>query len=154
MIQTDSHCFPTSIPAQRSTAAQIMATSFLSRRMVDVYRNMFFQGSTAPFGDTSRQLGQFRSRAQLRTITQISRLLPLRIAYTTGSAAPALIFIRWGAHDPWASQFVWHPRFCTVFEVFPGVRRMRKIEETNSQDLRSEYTAGEEGLWAFSVPIH
>ena len=103
MMQTDSHFFPTSIPAQRSTAAQIMATSFFSRRTVDVYRNMFFQGSTAPFGDTSRQLGQFRLRAQLRTITRISRLLPLRIAYTPYSAAPALIFIGWGARGSRAS---------------------------------------------------
>src|SRR5271157_2263410 len=66
---TDHHFFPTSIPAQRSTAAQIISLSFLSGKTVDVYGNKFFHGSTAPFGDSSRQPGQFRLRAQLRTTT-------------------------------------------------------------------------------------
>jgi hypothetical protein len=67
-MHTDNHFFPTSIPAQRSTAAQIMLLSFLGRRTVDVYRNTFFHGSIAPFGDSPRQPGQFRLRAQQRTI--------------------------------------------------------------------------------------
>jgi hypothetical protein len=57
--------------------------SLLGSRTVDVYRNKFFHGSTAPFGDSSRQPDQLRLRARLRTITQLGRLLLHLAAYAS-----------------------------------------------------------------------
>src|SRR6266851_4003743 len=64
ITQTDRNIFPTSIPAHRSTAALIIVVLLSGRRTADIFRDIFFLGSTAPFGDPTCQPGQFRSRLQ------------------------------------------------------------------------------------------
>jgi len=58
--------------------------------------NKFFYGSTAPFGDSSRQPDQFRFRAQWRTISVSGPLLLFSAHYTLRQHAASPIFISGG----------------------------------------------------------
>ena len=51
IIQTARNVFPTSIPAHRSTAAQITLFSFRAGEQPTYSSKIFLLGSTAPFGD-------------------------------------------------------------------------------------------------------
>src|SRR5262252_2952878 len=64
MTQTARNAFPTSIPAHRSTAAQIISILLSGRRTADIFTNKFLLGSTAPFGDPICRPDQFCSRFQ------------------------------------------------------------------------------------------
>src|ERR1051325_9073666 len=65
IAQTARNVFPTSIPAHRSTAAQIISVLPSGRRTADIFTNIFFLGSTAPFGDSICRLDQFFHRLRL-----------------------------------------------------------------------------------------
>jgi hypothetical protein len=62
--------------------------------------NKFFYGSTAPFGDSSRQPDQFRFRAQWRTITRSGLLLLFSAGYTASLRPASPIFISGGGRSP------------------------------------------------------
>src|SRR5437879_7049517 len=100
---TARNLFPTSMPAHRSTAAGIIVVSLPRRRTVNVSIDIFFRGSTSPFGGSSRSLGQFRLRVLLRSITQSGRLL--RALF---QVIPSSIFISGGGLHarPWMFRFV------------------------------------------------
>src|SRR5579862_2314102 len=76
IMHTARNFFPTSIPAHRSTAAWIISALLPGGRTADIFRTIFFLGSTAPFGDSTCQPGQFRLRFN-PSITHSGRLLPL-----------------------------------------------------------------------------
>ena len=61
--------------------------SFSGWRVADVSSDIFFLGSTAPFGGSSRQPDQFRSRDGLRAIKESGRS-PQTALYTKPAAAP------------------------------------------------------------------
>src|SRR5215467_13634000 len=90
MTQTARNVFPTSIPAHRSTAAQIISVLLSGRRTADIFTNKFFLGSTAPFGDSICRPDQFCSRFQLLHYAT-SRLLLLALI--------SHIFISWNERN-------------------------------------------------------
>src|SRR5215472_7460575 len=53
MTHTAKNFLPTSIPAHRSIAAEIISILLSAWRAADVYSDIFFHGSTAPFGGFS-----------------------------------------------------------------------------------------------------
>src|SRR5579863_989344 len=76
MMHTARNFFPTSIPAHRSMAAWIISALLPGGRTADIFRTIFFLGSTAPFGDSTCRPGQFRLRFN-PSITHSGPLLPL-----------------------------------------------------------------------------
>src|SRR3954449_3053028 len=63
--QTARNVFPTSIPAHRSTAAQIISLLLSGRRTADIFTKIFLLGSTAPFGDPICRPDKFSQRLRL-----------------------------------------------------------------------------------------
>src|SRR6266446_5926230 len=101
ITQTAKNSFPTSMPAHRSTAAQIMSALLLwTGEQLTSSWNTFLHGSTAPFGGASRLPGQFRFRGKVRAITYYSRLLQ-----SCNGLYSSPIFISWGGQNR-SSPFV------------------------------------------------
>src|SRR5215471_1572348 len=86
MTHTAKNFLPTSIPAHRSIAAEIISVLLFSAwRAADVFRDIFFLGSTAPFGGSSRQLGQFLVRDYA---IKVAGRPPQAALYTKPTIAP------------------------------------------------------------------
>jgi len=96
MTHTAKNFLPTSIPAHRSILQRSSPFSFSGWRVADVSRDIFFLGSTTPFGGSSRPPDQFRSRddyaplknpAALPRPTSILSQLPPHIFISGGGQA-------------------------------------------------------------------
>src|SRR5215472_15421170 len=62
MTHTAKNFLPTSSGTPFDRCRDHLRSPFSARRAADVSRDIFFLGSTAPFGGSSRQLGQFPAR--------------------------------------------------------------------------------------------
>jgi hypothetical protein len=84
-----------------------MVASPSEREAANVSLHTFFHGSTAPFGGSSRQPGQFRSQVTFVHHCQLQPILPLPvISYTVNPRNASQIFIPWGDRAQAIKAFV------------------------------------------------